>query len=271
MTAGRLIFPGLMPCINADGDRMPGARAYFYANLSTTPATTYADSGLSVPNANPVIADGVGTWPAMWADTATLFTVALTDADGVPLPNAAWDGVSAAIDATLASVALALAAEAAAEAAAGNALVAQVLAQAAAATVTGAPFSATSVTSLTVGTGNKTFTLQQTGKLFSKGQTVVIAETSAPAIQMTGVITDFDPATGIMTVNSAVTAGAGTHADWTISLSSSGGVLSVAGLAGVVTAAALKGALAIATTDLTDIAAFKAQQLALAVAMGAAL
>jgi hypothetical protein len=87
MTAGRLIFPGLMPVENADGDRIDGAKAYFYTDGTTTLANTYTDSGLSVLATNPVVADGVGVWPAMWADTATLFTVAITDSDGAPVPE----------------------------------------------------------------------------------------------------------------------------------------------------------------------------------------
>lgn len=244
MAAGRLIFPGLMPALDANGDRIAGAKAYFYAGTSTTLATTYTDDTLLVEASNPVLADGVGIWPAMWADTASAFTVSITDSDGVPVPGGTWSGVSAAIDATLASVALAESAQAAAEAARDDALDAETDAEAAAAQaaayaaeVSGAPLSATSVTALTVGAGNKALTLAQTGKLFSLGQTVVIAETSAPATnQMTGIITAFDSTTGAMTVNVGSSVGAGSHADWTISLGATAGVastraISAAGLA----------------------------------------
>jgi hypothetical protein len=151
MTAGRLIFPGLMPVENADGDRIDGAKAYFYTDGTTTLANTYTDSGLSVLATNPVVADGVGVWPAMWADTATLFTVSITDSDGAPVPSATWSGVSAAIDATLASADLAASAQSAAEAAQDAAETAQAAAEAAeaqaeaiVAEASGAPFSATS-------------------------------------------------------------------------------------------------------------------------------
>jgi hypothetical protein len=232
MTAGRLIFPGLMPVENADGDRIDGAKAYFYTDGTTTLANTYTDSGLSVLATNPVVADGVGVWPAMWADTATLFTVSITDSDGAPVPAATWSGVSAAIDATLASADLAASAQSAAEAAQAAAETAQAAAEAAeaqaeaiVAEASGAPFSATSVTELVVGTGNKSLTLVETGKLFSLGQAVVIAQTSAPATnQMSGVITAFDSALGTMTVNVGSVTGSGTHTDWTISLGATAGV-----------------------------------------------
>lgn len=233
MAAGRLIFPGLMPCVDANGDRVAGARAYFYANGTTTAANTYTDAALTIPATNPVIADGVGVWPAMWADTATVFTVSITDASGVPLPGGTWSGVSSATDATLVSSNLAAAAQAAAvvaetgaQAAEAGAQAAQAQAAAYAAAIAGAPFNATSAANLTIGTGTKTFPLDQFGKLYNLGQTVVIAETSAPAtVQMTGIVTAVpDPVTKIMSVLVASVVGAGTHADWTISLAATGGI-----------------------------------------------
>lgn len=231
MTAGRLIFPGRMPVEDANGDRIPGARAYFYQNNTNQLATTYTEGGLSVQATNPVVADGVGVWPAMWADVTTLFTVAITDAAGVPLAGPPWTGISAAIDATLASVDLAAASADAAEAAAtiaesseASATASAAQAAAYAASIVGAPLSATSSSSLTIGSGVQSFRLDQVGKLFSRGETVVIAETSAPTtIQMTGIIGTFDPTTGDMSVTIPVggTLGAGTHADWTISLGAS--------------------------------------------------
>src|SRR5437879_7517187 len=115
MAAGRLIFPCLMPCVNANGDRLGGAKAYFYLNPTTTLQDTFTDATLTVKNTNPVVADGVGVWPQMWADTASVFTVAITDTNGLPLPGGTWSGVSAAVDATLASSNLAESAQAAAE------------------------------------------------------------------------------------------------------------------------------------------------------------
>ncbi|RSV41541.1 tail fiber domain-containing protein [Sphingomonas sp. ABOLE] len=92
--------------------------------------------------------------------------------------------------------------------------------EAAAVTAINAPgTSGTSITSLAVGTGSKTFTLEQTGKAFARGQFVIIARTAAPTTYMHGQITAYDSSTGAMTVSVSNTGGGGTYAAWTVSLS----------------------------------------------------
>lgn len=259
MAAGRLYIPQHMPAFDSNGDPIPGAQLYFYENQTTVAQTTYTTSALSVANSHPVVADAAGIFPPIWADDALTFTVVVTDADGAPL--ASFDGVTPSTSMSSAAVALADAAADRAEEAADDAEASALLAEAAAAEITGAPFQATSTTSLSVGTGSKSLTLAQTGKLFVIGQSVVIARTSAPGTQMTGVITAFTSSTGAMTVEVAATAGAGTHTDWTIGLSSVGGVASVAGETGIVTADELATALALVSTDLTDFpSAFSGRQ-----------
>ncbi|MYM37268.1 hypothetical protein GTP38_23355 [Duganella sp. FT94W] len=81
--------------------------------------------------------------------------------------------------------------------------------------------SATSATSITVGTGAITFALAQAGKAFAPGQTVVLARTSAPGTRMIGVLTAFNSATGAATVNFQSAFGSGTFTDWTLSLTTS--------------------------------------------------
>lgn len=79
--------------------------------------------------------------------------------------------------------------------------------------------SATSTTSLTVGAGEKTLTIQP-GKLFVPGQALVLASAADPAgVQMAGVITAHNSTTGVLTltVSSGAFSGAGTHADWVVS------------------------------------------------------
>lgn len=271
MAAGRLIFPGFMPAEDANGNREAGALAYFYTNLTNTLGVTYTTSALNVPNTNPVEADGVGVWPAMWADTANLFTVALTDAAGVPM-TPPWDGVGASIDATLASTDLAESAQAAAEAAQVAAEAAQTVVEAIAADLSGEPYTATSLTSLSIGTGTKVFTLVESGKLYAPGQTVVAASIAAPLNNMTGTVISLNESTRALAVSMAATAspgGVGPYADWSISLSSAGGVLSVAGLSGVVSSAGLKTALALASTDISDFnTAVIAQAAGVALALG---
>lgn len=46
----------------------PGAKAYFYQSGTTTPITTYTTAALSVPHANPVVADANGVFAAIFLD-----------------------------------------------------------------------------------------------------------------------------------------------------------------------------------------------------------
>lgn len=82
--------------------------------------------------------------------------------------------------------------------------------------------SGTSTTSLLVGTGSKSFTIQA-GRAFSPGQSVVLAYNVTPTTQMTGTITSYNRTTGAVVMNVTGTNGSGTYADWTLSLSPSGG------------------------------------------------
>ena len=82
--------------------------------------------------------------------------------------------------------------------------------------------SGTSTTSLLVGTGSKSFTIQA-GRAFSPGQSVVLAYNVTPTTQMTGTITSYNSTTGATVMNVTGTSGSGTYADWRLSLSPSGG------------------------------------------------
>lgn len=80
---------------------------------------------------------------------------------------------------------------------------------------------ATSTTSLAVGSGSKSLTIQAS-KAYSVGQSIVIADTSAPSSNwMFGQITSYNSGTGALVVNVAASNGSGTTAAWTISISSS--------------------------------------------------
>lgn len=108
-------------------------------------------------------------------------------------------------------------------------------ASAAASTAVNAPGSgATSTTSLTVGTGSKTLTIQ-TGKLFGVGQFVTIAD---GANVMTGSITAHNSGTGSLTVDVTNIKGSGTFASWTIGLAGAPGLPSLVMVASVTPAAA---------------------------------
>lgn len=76
--------------------------------------------------------------------------------------------------------------------------------------------SATSTTSLAIGSGSKSLTLSQTGKSFVVGQYVQIVDPSNTNNYMVGGITAFTPGTGAMTVNVVQTGGSGTIASWAV-------------------------------------------------------
>jgi hypothetical protein len=104
---------------------------------------------------------------------------------------------------------------------AATATTAAATASTAASTAVNAPGAGgTSTTSLTIGTGSRSFTTQ-TGKNWAPGQPVIIARTSAPTTTwMAGIISAYTTGTGAMSVTVATgwTAGSGTFTDWTISL-----------------------------------------------------
>jgi len=94
--------------------------------------------------------------------------------------------------------------------------------------------SATSTSSLLVGAGTKTLTIQ-TGKSLVVGMSVKIAYTTTPTTWMLGDITAYDSGTGSLTVQVQSFTSSGTFANWTVSLSAPGGVTSVNGISGAVT------------------------------------
>jgi hypothetical protein len=99
-----------------------------------------------------------------------------------------------------------------------NAATSATNAAASAATAASAPgTNATSTTSLTIGTGSQTLTIQ-TGKSLVVGMFVTIANTAAPTNLMFGNITAYNSGTGSLTVNVTVVQGSGTFAAWTVAL-----------------------------------------------------
>ena len=78
MTARQLIVAGAMPSRDANGRALPG-KLRFYLPGTPTPAMVYADSGLTIPLAWPIISDSAGRFPQIWADEQTYFDVVWTD------------------------------------------------------------------------------------------------------------------------------------------------------------------------------------------------
>lgn len=84
---------------------------------------------------------------------------------------------------------------------------------------------ATSTTSVAIGTGSKSFTIE-TGKAFVVGQFVLVANTADPTKYMAGQVTAHNATTGALTINvpAGYTGGSGTLAAWTIGLTGARGV-----------------------------------------------
>lgn len=76
----------------------------------------------------------------------------------------------------------------------------------------------TSTTSLTVGTGAKSLTVDA-GKSYQPGMSVKIARTASSSNWMHGDVTSYDAGTGALVVNATNTLGSGTFTDWTVTLS----------------------------------------------------
>lgn len=74
---------------------------------------------------------------------------------------------------------------------------------------------ATSTTSLTVGTGSQSLTVE-TGRGYIAGMEVVIASTASPSNRMTGTVTSYNSGTGALVVNVTSVGGSGTFTAWSI-------------------------------------------------------
>lgn len=80
-----------------------------------------------------------------------------------------------------------------------------------------ANYSASSTSSVAIGTGSKSFTIE-TGKQFVIGQEIKVTSTADITKFMQGVVTAHNASTGALTLTVTLTGGAGTLASWTIGL-----------------------------------------------------
>ena len=81
----------------------------------------------------------------------------------------------------------------------------------------------TSSTSLTIGTGSQSLTVQAS-KSYVEGMTVRIASTASVGNWMQGEVVSYNSGTGALVVNVVYTSGSGTIAAWTVSLTTSNAV-----------------------------------------------
>ncbi len=94
---------------------------------------------------------------------------------------------------------------------------------------------ATSVTSVAIGTGSKSLTVDAS-KSYQPGMSVKIARTSSPSNWMHGDVTSYNSSTGALVVNATLTLGSGTFTDWTVTFSAPLYSLASPTFTGVVTA-----------------------------------
>lgn len=148
-----------------------------------------------------------------WADWLKNHAVAEIAAVALNAFNNAVDAFNSAVAAAASAANAAVSAVASAASAAASA--------ASAASALAAPgTSASSTTSLTIGLGAQSLTIEA-GKALVPGQTVTIANTASPIDRMIGPITAYDSGTGALDVFVEYVSGAGTASTWTIGLSAS--------------------------------------------------
>ncbi|HEC12323.1 MAG TPA: hypothetical protein ENI80_03595 [Acidiferrobacteraceae bacterium] len=91
---------------------------------------------------------------------------------------------------------------------------------------------ATSTSSVAIGTGSKSFTVE-TGKTFVVGENIRVMDAAAPTTNyMEGDITSYDSASGALVVNVTSKGGSGTKVSWTLSAQGAQGAAGPAGVAG---------------------------------------
>lgn len=86
MAGSIFVRPKAAP-ISSSGAPYAGAKYYFYATGTSTLQSVYTDSALTTPHANPVVADGTGTFAPIWMDPTKTYRAKLTTAAGVLLED----------------------------------------------------------------------------------------------------------------------------------------------------------------------------------------
>lgn len=70
---------------DANDNPLPGALLYFYLSGSLTPTPVYIDDDLTLPHANPVVANAGGLFPAIYTNQGILYRAILKSAGGVTI------------------------------------------------------------------------------------------------------------------------------------------------------------------------------------------
>ncbi len=91
-----------------------------------------------------------------------------------------------------------------------------------------ANYSATSISSVAIGTGAKSFNVDS-GKMFVAGQFLIVADSAAPTTNfMFGQVSGYHSVSGVLDLNVIYVQGSGTKSAWTIGLSAAAANLTTA-------------------------------------------
>lgn len=69
--------------MGSNGVPLAGGSLYFYQSGTSTPATTYSDSALTIPNANPIVLNASGYAGSIFLSPGQQYKVVLNDVNGV--------------------------------------------------------------------------------------------------------------------------------------------------------------------------------------------
>lgn len=175
------------------------------ASTSATTATTQASNASTSASSASTSAGNASTSASNASSSATAAAGSATTAT-TQAGNAASSATAAAGSASSASTS-AISAATSATAASGYL----------------APVVSTSVTSLTIGTGSKSLTIE-TGKQWVPGMPIKIAVTASPSTNfMTGTVTSYNSGTGALVVDVSAVGGSGTYSAWSLSIAGGGG------------------------------------------------
>lgn len=81
------LFYTPMRALDANGDPVPNARAFFFQSQTTTPITAYANTELTAPHPTPIVSDANGVFPPVYFSSGALVRVVAQDAGGAELPG----------------------------------------------------------------------------------------------------------------------------------------------------------------------------------------
>lgn len=74
--------PSLVRVTDENGAPVSGAKLYFYATGTTTPATFYLDAAGLTPGTNPLVSDSAGVFVPAYVDGGTTYRIKCTNSDG---------------------------------------------------------------------------------------------------------------------------------------------------------------------------------------------